>query len=341
MFFTRTGLEQASDQWTAQWKASRFPREEPLADLCCGIGGDLLALAARGPIVGVDREPAVAWFAAANLASTGWAEAGGRRVQAAEVAGFPLADVAAWHLDPDRRCGGRRTTRVDHHEPGLEAIEALRSRRSDAAIKLAPVCDLPAAWRREAELEWIGRGGECRQLVAWFGKLATHPARRRATVLGDARGGGPARTILETAGAELPHAARIGRYVFEPDAAVLAAGLCASLAAEHGLARIGPLDAYLTGDQPLADPAIDGFEVTDVLPFDLKRLRALVGQRGIGRLEIKKRGLREDPDTIRRRLRVRGEAEAVLLVAPAARGMVAVLARRLRVRKRGQAPYLL
>ena len=49
MFFAHRGLEQATDQFVAAYKASRFSPAVPVADLCCGIGGDLMALAGARP----------------------------------------------------------------------------------------------------------------------------------------------------------------------------------------------------------------------------------------------------------------------------------------------------
>ncbi len=66
MFFTPRGLEQATDAAVAAYKASRFPPDQTIADFCCGIGGDLLALARRGRVVGVDRDPIAGRLAQAN-----------------------------------------------------------------------------------------------------------------------------------------------------------------------------------------------------------------------------------------------------------------------------------
>ena len=76
MFFTAKGLEQATDEWLAAYKAKKFADGDGgvLADLCCGIGGDLVALAGRGPVVGVDRDPVAALFAEANVVA--WRAAG-------------------------------------------------------------------------------------------------------------------------------------------------------------------------------------------------------------------------------------------------------------------------
>ena len=129
----------------------------------------------------------------------------------------------------------------------------------------------------------------------------------------------------------MPLAGRIDRYLFEPDAAVLAAKLTAALAAEHGLAVIAPGIAYLTGPAAIGDRALACFEVDDVLPFDLKRVRAAVRAGNIGRLEIKVRGVDQDPAELRRRLRAAGDGEATLLVTRLEARVVAILARRVAI----------
>jgi hypothetical protein len=202
----------------------------------------------------------------------------------------------------------------------------------NAALKLAPAAEAPSSWEEQGELEWISRDRQCRQLVAWFGELAAASGNRRATIVSNQLEGPAAvRTLLGTRDARLPAASQIGRYVFDPDAAVLAAKLVGELAAEHALAAIDESVAYLTGDWPIHDPALACFEVTDVLPFDLKRLKQLVHSRGIGQLEIKKRGVRQEPEQIRRQLRLSGDRAAVLLVAPVERRVTAILAKRVLV----------
>jgi len=142
------------------------------------------------------------------------------------------------------------------------------------------------------------------------------------------RGDDPPRTLVGLPGGHVPLAARIDRFLFEPDAAVLAAKLTAALAAEHELKAIAPEIAYLTGPAAIDDAALACFEVDEVLPFDLKRVRALLRWREVGRLEIKVRGVDQDPSKLRRRLRASGPHEATLLVARLENQVVAILARR-------------
>lgn len=363
MFFTPTGLEQATDEWVAAYKASRFPPDAELADLCCGIGGDLLALAARGPALGVDRDPIVALLAEANLNELQGQheQPGPSRLLACDIAEAPLERYSAWHIDPDRRPQGRRTTRVELHEPGVPEIERLLAVNSSAAIKLAPAAELPASWSNTAELEWISRGGQCRQLTAWFGNLASAPGMSRATILkqqtsggrqppGDIapstergtrnveqqQNGGPqtpalfldVRTLFGRPSREIPVAARLGQYLAEPDAAVLAADLTGVLAEERELGAIAPGSVYLTGDRLMPDLALAWFEIAEALPFDIKRLKALVRERRIGRLEIKKRGVPHDPEVVRRQLRVPGDNAATLFITRLGDAVVAILSSR-------------
>jgi len=330
MFFTPVGLEQATDAWIAAHKAARFPQSGPVADLCCGIGGDLLALAARGPVTGVDRDPIATLFARANLQATGSAGMGfgSATVRTADVAECDVRGLDAWHIDPDRRAQGRRSTQPQWHEPGPAVVQRLLSEQPTAAIKLAPAAEVPDSWSVAAELEWISRQRECRQLVVWLGDLARDPGKRRATIVSRHNRLGAVTRSLVGVPSRTPYAQRVGRYVFDPDAAVLAAGLLGVLAAEHGLQALGPTGCYLTGDQPEHDPALACFEALDVIPFDLKRLRRLLRQRGIGRLEIKKRGLNETPESLRRRLGLKGDEEAVLVITPVGGSVHAILARR-------------
>lgn len=332
MFFTPRGLEQATDQQVADYKAQRFPRRGRVADLCCGIGGDLLGLAGRGPVLGVDRDPLTALLAEANVRARALPdfEAGGVSVRLLDAVRMSVSDFAAWHLDPDRRPTGKRTTRVEFHEPGQTFIERLLATSGNAAIKLAPAAELPRGWSQEAELEWISRARRCRQLVAWFGALAHHHGRRRATILDGciSPGASVLRTVVGDGAPGPTPVAPVGRYLFDPDPAVLAADLVGTLAAEHGLAATGPRAAYLTGDHAIADPALGCFEVTDVVPLDLKRLKRLLRERRVGQLEIKKRGVPHKPEELRRRLHLRGDNAAVLLMAPIAGTPTAILAQR-------------
>lgn len=324
LFFTDKGLQQATGTEVAQYKAGRWPRGMSVADLCCGLGGDLMALAGRGPVAGYDCDPIVALLADANCRAAG---CDSYEVRTAAAESCPLGELGGWHVDPDRRPAGHRVSDPVACVPDLMTIEGWLQRNPHAAVKLAPAAVVPARWQADAEREWIGSRGECRQQVCWWGSLAIHPGGRVATVLASSN---RSRTLV---GGErtlaLPLATGPERFLCEPHNAVLAAGLVAELAAEHGLSALAADVAYLVSPRAVDDPALACFEVLEDWPFDLKRLRSALRQRRIGHLEVKKRGLKLDPERVRQSLRPAGDRSATLLIAPCAGQVRAFLARRL------------
>jgi hypothetical protein len=320
MFFTRLGLEQATDEWVAAYKAARFTQQAGIiADLCCGIGGDLFALAKECRTIGIDRDPIAAHFAAVNSGAT---------VCCTNVEEFDLDGISAFHIDPDRRLAGRRTTSLDFCAPSVDTLESLVTRVPNAAVKLAPAAKPPADRSHRCELEWISRDRECRQLVAWHGALAQFPGQHRATIL-TAACGLAARTVTGPPNQPIAVAPKVERYVFDIDPAVLAANLKGTLASQYSLSALADGSTYLTGPQPIEDAALTCFEVDDVFPLEILKLARHLSERAIGTLEIKKRGIDLDPEKLRRELKLRGDNAATLLATRANGRSIVILARRL------------
>lgn len=328
LFLTPVGLQQATDQWIAAYKARRFPTAGEIVDLCCGIGGDLLALGQAARASGYDRDPVAALFASENVRRRHADAALAGCVSCADILAADLHECAAWHIDPDRRDGGRRTVDPAQMSPSLGTIERLLAINGNAALKLAPATLPPDQWREQAELEWISRGRECRQLVAWFGCLAQSAGIRRATILGVTG------AVLSHVSGEvrpLPHpASGVLDYVCEPDPAVLAAGLAGHVAEANGLLLLAADIPYFTSGTAIADPAIASFHVDCVLPFDEKRIASALRGSGVGTVEIKHRGVRLDPQNLRRRLRLSGDRSGVLIISPHNGRNLAIIATRVK-----------
>jgi hypothetical protein len=325
MFFTPTLLEQATEERIAAYKGQRFPAGPVITDLGCGLGGDLIGLATRGPVLGVDRNPVATILAQTNA-----------RVYTNREIGLRVADVhelldemdSLWHIDPDRRPTGQRSTHAELFEPSVAALEHLLARYPHGAIKLAAATPVPNPWEAVAEREWIGSRRECRQQVAWFGSLALFPASHRATVI---ESDGSSYSVAGQPDLSLPVSNSIQSFLFEPHAAVLAAQLAGNLALLHGLAFLAKGIAYLTGETPVASPLLSCFSVLEVLPFDLRKLRAALATRRVGRLEIKVRGVDVDPNRLRQKLRPRGDEELTMFITGPHSHIRAVFAKRWRV----------
>ena len=86
--------------------------------------------------------------------------------------------------------------------------------------------------------------------------------------------------------------------------------------------------AYVTTDTAAPTPFARGFRVLERLPLDVARLGRALADRGIGVLEIKKRGVDIDPARLRPKLKLRGDGQAVLLLTRVAGERVALLAER-------------
>ncbi|MFO0884675.1 MAG: class I SAM-dependent methyltransferase [Pirellulales bacterium] len=344
LLFTRRSLEQSTDDRIAAWKARHFFPTGVVADLCCGAGGDLALLALRGDACGVDLDPLLCKFAEHNTSV--YADAARQRnltpgkvtILQQNAEAFPLSpeNFVGWHIDPDRRVTGARTTNMEYQEPSREALEVLLKKHPSALFKLAPATEPPTEWFSQCERIHIASRGECRQLLLAFGDLAKHKGLRKAVVI--TRDNDPfsasvnAVTLTEDATAEqspLSLAESVSEFLYEPSAAVLAAQLSRSLCHSLGLTALAERVAYFTSSELLTSELVTGFRVRDVLPLDRKKLKAYLRERGIADLEIKKRGCDVEPEKLRKELKVAGDQRAVLLIASFAGRVQAIIADRL------------
>jgi SAM-dependent methyltransferase len=320
MYFTAEGLEQATRSEVSTHRAARVALAHPgsVLDAGCGIGGDLLALARAGlTAAGVDRDPLRVAVAEANLQALGLPGA----VRTGDVTTLDLTRFGVVFADPARRGGGRRIFHVDAYSPPWSFVESLL--RRPACVKVAPGIPhtlVPAG----VEAEWVSWRGEVKEAALWSPQLAV--TSRRATVI---RGPGLATlTSAEDPGAA--PVAPVGRYLLEPDGAVIRAGLVTAVAALVNGWLLDEHIAYLSSDEPAATPYARSFEVLEELPFGEKQLRAALRTRGVGRLTIMKRGVDVVPDRLRRRLSLVGPEEGTLVLTRAASRGTALLVRPLR-----------
>ncbi|MDQ1204402.1 hypothetical protein QE377_000761 [Microbacterium sp. SORGH_AS 862] len=78
----------------------------------------------------------------------------------------------------------------------------------------------------------------------------------------------------------------------------------------------------------MTSPFVQSFRVREQLPADEKKLARALRERGVGTLEIKKRGVDVDPAKLRTRLKLTGDASATLLLTRIGDKRTAILADR-------------
>lgn len=333
MLFTPDGLEQATRLSVAARHAHRFRAAgaDVVADLGCGIGADALAMAGMDlGVVAVERDPATALVAAVNLrqfpeARVVTGDALEPAVLADALAGTDAGPVDGIWADPARRTSTGRLHRLEDYSPSVSGLLDLRDQVPNLGMKLGPGIahrDLP----QDALAIWLSVAGAVLEADLWFGDLAPEGRGRGVVVVGK---DGRASTLHEAgdprgpvtaapAGASRERGVVVDRYVFEPDGAVIRAGLVHQVAQRLDATLLDPTIAFLTGDRlpEEEDTArlIASFRVIDVMPYSLKRLRTYLRERQIGTLEIKKRGWDVDPARLRQQLALRGSAAGTIIL---------------------------
>lgn len=299
MLLTRDGLEQATGEDVARLRAARFAGTTgTVLDLCCGIGGDLEAIAAvvEGPLVGVDRDELHAICARHNARMYDAAEVA---VVVADVSDIRLGSAAALFIDPARRSDDRR----GGSSPPLEWCFGLPVDR--VCIKAAPGLDkdvVPAGW----EIEFVADHRSLKEAVLWSPAWAT--ASSRATVLPTGE------TLLADPDTPAAPVRPPGRFLLDPSPAVTRAGAVADLAATLGAWQIDERIAFLSADEPLRTPFGRGLAIEASLPFGVKQLTAELRRLDVGSIDIRRRGLAGDVDALKRRLRTEGGRSATVVL---------------------------
>lgn len=291
MYFTPNGVEQSTRTTVAAHRARRLRSlgVRSVADLCSGIGGDAIALARAGiRVLAVDRDPLTVAVARANAEALGLA--GLIEVREADVTEVDTQAYDAVFVDPARRGGRGRIFDPEAYSPPLSWAIATALKAPLAALKIAPGIPHEAV-PAEAEAEWISDAGDVKEAVLWFG---TEPGLVRATLL-------PGPRELRGRGLPDPAVRAVGRYLYEPDGAVIRAHLVAEVAEEVDGGLVDETIAYITADELRPTPYASAYEITDRLPFNVKKLKALLRERGVGVLTVKKRGSAVEPEELRKK----------------------------------------
>jgi hypothetical protein len=301
MYFTRDGLEQATSEVIARHRAKRFDGAIRVADLCCGIGGDLLALADRREVLAVDRDPL--HLRMATLNANAYGVAGAVTAVTADVREVDLTGIDAVFIDPARRAQGHRM-RAGDCEPPLSWSTSVVERIEAVGIKAAPGIareEIPAGW----EVEFIADRRDLKEAALWSPALAAGTS--RATILPEGH------VLLPLPGDEVEHRDP-GAFLLDPNPAVTRAGLVEDLARTLGVWKIDPRIAFLSSDEELRTPFARTLRVLDSGPWNQKELTARLRALDVGSVDIRRRGLAGNVEEAHRQLKLRGTRRATLVM---------------------------
>ena len=324
MLFTEAGLEQATRLPVAALHASRYVRAglTSVADLGCGIGADALAFAGAGlRVLAVDADEVTAAITTYNLAPFPEAQVHHCLAEDADLSG-----VESVYLDPARRTAGHSNTnrlaRSEDYTPSLDFAFGL-AEQLPTGIKLGPGFDRELI-PDNCEAQWISVGGDVVEVGLWFGPLARKGITRAALIL-HADGMHELTAAADSADAEV---GELSSYLYEPDGAVIRARLIGDLARTLGTHMLDEHIAYMSSNTEVHSPLATCFEVVQEFALDVKVLAKELKARGIGTLEIKKRGVDIDPAEFRKKLGLTGKNSATLFLTRLGERRVAILAER-------------
>jgi len=317
MFFTDDALQQASDPLVRTYRAEQFGSGRML-DLCCSIGADTIAFADRAEQVhGIELSPLRAAIARHNA-----------QVCGVDNVTIQIDDVTTYtsdynydgvFFDPARRDEqGRRIYDVRRYIPPLSTLD-----RYDAPLKLAKVAPGVDLDHVDADaVQFISVAGDLKEAILVYGVPSS--AAPEAVYLYD---GAEALTWTRESPPEMPPMTTPQRWLIEPDAALIRAGLVQDVANAYNAAMLDDTIAYLTADALPDSPWMRGWQVLDWMPFNLKKLRKALQAQNVGTITVKKRGSPVTPEELTRKLKLKGdEARTLVLTRQAGAPIVIICA---------------
>lgn len=306
MLFTEPGLEQATRSEVASWHAGKFlaAKIASVTDLGAGIGSDSMAFAQSGLLVqAIENHPESFEALSHNLAQFDNATAVN-----ANAEDHAITTEGLW-LDPARREQDRKSLSVQRLDPSMfsPSLDFVFEKAGErpTGIKLAPGFPhelIP----NDFEANWVSHAGDLVELTLWSEPLG-RPGVKKAVMIGEA--------TQEFEGTDRPGAvSALQEFIYEPDVSLIRSHLLGDFANQNQLQLISENIAYLTSSNQLNSPWLKSYRVKDVLPLDVKQIKAYCSRHEIGVLEIKKRGVDITPEALRPKLKLKGAGAATLIL---------------------------
>ncbi|MFJ5954792.1 SAM-dependent methyltransferase [Paenarthrobacter sp. NPDC092416] len=302
MLFTQAGLEQATRLNVAARHAERFVKAGTahVADLGCGLGADSMALASMDiNVTAVELDETTAACATINLMPFPHAT-----VVHSDATAVPLDGIDGVWLDPARRTtstsGTKRIWDPEDFSPPLSFVENLARSGRAIGVKMGPGMphdSVPA----HCEAQWVSVGGDVTEVTLWFNAVARPGVRRAALVIG-AQGAAEITSGDDFDGGPVAAVGPVEGFLYEPDGAVIRAGLVADIAERLGGHLVDEHIAYICAPELHDSPFARAYKVLEVMPYNVKALKAWVKANGVGVLDIKKRGTAVTPEELRKQL---------------------------------------
>ena len=313
VFPVRLSLEQCSSEVTARYKAG-LVRGTHLADLTGGFGIDCSYMSdSFTEATYIERNEELCRIASHNFALLGKSIRVVNANSEEALASLPHQD---WiFIDPARRDkAGNKVVSLSDCEPDVCQLESLLLQKAThVMVKCSPMLDISQAIRElrsVMEVHVVSVNNECKELLLILGEEGNEDMPiRTVNFHGDAVQEFAYSAAAESS-ASCHYASSMGRYLYEPNSALMKAG-CYRLPAErYGLDKLHPNTHLYTSDSLVSDFPGRVFKVEGCYGFSKKELKAL----NCRQANLAVRNFPEHVDTLRKRLRI-GDGGDIYLFA--------------------------
>jgi hypothetical protein len=247
----------------------------------------------------------------------------------ADATALPLDGIGGVWLDPARRTtstsGTKRLWEPEDFSPPLSFAESLAGSGRAVGVKMGPGMPHEAV-PADCEAQWVSVGGEVTEVALWFNAVRRPGVRRAALLLG-AQGAAELTSPEDFDGGPAAPVGPVEGYLYEPDGAVIRAGLVADVALQLGGHLVDEHIAYICAPELVDTPFARAYRILEVMPYNVKALKAWVKDGGIGVLDIKKRGTSVTPEELRKQLlpgKHKGKKTATLVLTRIGEDRVAI-----------------
>jgi hypothetical protein len=307
LFSDREGLEMASGAACAAYHAQRLidVGVRSVIDTSCGIGLDAIAFASAGmKVFAYERDPVRAAFAARNALSAGVSDRVTVICADSREAEWPKGD-AVW-MDPMRRSDSQRWQSDPEllSPPLSEANRAFQQGFKHVLAKLPTGIDQHKLSGYAGETTFVSEQGECKEAVFMVSDTVKESV--NAVILTN---GAKLSSFDES---DLTIGDMSAAYLYEPDPAVIRAGLVDRVTKLVAGWRIDARSPYILSDAGAFSPFADVYHVIEQGAYHPKALSRTLRERGIGKVILKKRGFDRDIEDVRREMRLSGDKTAIV-----------------------------
>ena len=309
----RLSMEQCSSEVTARYKAG-LVRGTHLADLTGGFGIDCSYMSESfEKATYIERNEELCRIASHNFSLLQKPVQVINANSEEALASLPHQD---WiFIDPARRDkAGNKVVSLSDCEPDVCQLESLLLQKAThVMVKCSPMLDISQAIRElrsVMEVHVVSVNNECKELLLILGEEGNEDIPiRTVNFHGDAVQEFAYSAAAESS-ASCHYASSMGRYLYEPNSALMKAG-CYRLPAErYGLDKLHPNTHLYTSDSLVSDFPGRVFRVEGCCGFSKKELKALACKQA----NLAVRNFPEHVDTLRKRLKI-GDGGDVYLFA--------------------------